>query len=136
MESTLGFSPIIQHKILTDTMKQKFVVAVNDNLNKKTGTDVKIDNEKEVIDILDDIARKTPVTKEVLQEAIDYATSMLMGRINMHNHLNSIKDNMIRLQPRGTCDREKGCLPMMNTHNPGKTYLSFLEEQKKYRDSF
>ena len=63
-------------------------------------------------------------------EAAEYASSMLVGRINMHR-LSSITENMI-LEERG-CDREKGCLPMNDTRDNNRSYKQYLENQRQFR---
>tara|TARA_B100000945_G_scaffold319810_1_gene328012 strand:- start:1869 stop:2261 length:393 start_codon:yes stop_codon:yes gene_type:complete len=130
----MGFAPVVKKisKWRTENGKIMFISLVQQKMNEKVGEEVTIHDENEIFSILENILMTREENDEIIIEAVDYACSMLLGRINMHNRMTSIKDNMIRLQPRGTDDREKGCLPMTNISG-SHHYSSFLKNQQQYR---
>tara|TARA_Y100000746_G_scaffold229713_1_gene239864 strand:- start:2746 stop:3156 length:411 start_codon:yes stop_codon:yes gene_type:complete len=136
MKSTMGLSPIIkktESKWNTEEGKQLFFDIVKQKVSDYFQMDVNIENEEEVHDILKKTLYSSESNDENIQEAIHHAVHVLVNRLKYQQRLQSIRDDMIRLQPRGTDDREKGCLPMNDVKNHGSRYSNFLKNQQQYR---
>lgn len=136
MKSTMGLSPIVQRSTetsvwLTEEGKAHFVQIVKSRVESDIGTDIHITDTCELHNIL--IKTIVQCGQGNVDDAVAYAVHMLKSRVLMHTHLQSIRENSIRLQPRGCDDREKGCLPMAEVRNSGSNYARFLEQQQKYR---
>ena len=131
----MGFVPIVKKQSKWDTQegKQIFIEVVKQKVNDYLKTDIDIEDEDEIHDILTKTLFSCQANDEHIQEAINYAVSMIVNRVKYQERLESISDNMIRLQPRGDDDREKGCLPMAEVKNHGSRYTQFLNNQQKFR---
>ena len=130
--STLGFSPLSskEEKWLCDDGKKLFLSLVKQHVKNITDTDIEIVDEDTIYQCLLNVIHIND--ESVVQDAVRFAANMLIGRINMHNRLESISNNMIRLEPRGGNDREKGCLPMKQVSQNSK-YQQYLNDQKRFR---
>jgi len=136
MKSTIGFAPIVkktESRWHTEEGKETFVEIVKEKVSDHLQMPVTIEDKEEVIDILRKTLFSSEADDEHIMEAINYAVSMLVNRFRHQERLQSISDNMIRLQPRGQDDREKGCMQMAEVKNHGSMYSQFLQNQQKFR---
>lgn len=137
MQSTLGFSPLVTRTSnwLDEDGKEQFVLYVKTSVENQIKQPVTIDasTRLEIINRLIDTVIKQGDDETVIKEVHTFVTHMLVNRFRMRERLTSISNNPIRLQPRGSDDREKGDMPMMTMRNSGKVYADFLKEQHKYR---
>ena len=138
MQSTLGLPPVVTYSTSwsNESKKQLFLQMVNARLDEKLGSHVDIQDTAEILQILKDTVTGREVTHEMIDEAVEYTAIMLEGRAKMHLRLNAMSGNTVAasLQPRGTCEREKGCLPMAEVRNSGSMYNKYLQNQHKFRD--
>lgn len=140
MNSTLGLPPVVTYSSTTwlnESNKQLFLQKVNARVDEKLGTHVDIEDTSEIFTILKQTVSGREVTQNMIEEAVEYTAMMLEGRAKMHNRLNAMRGNTLAasLQPRGTCEREKGCLPMAEVRNSGSMYKKYLQNQHQFRDS-
>lgn len=136
-KSTMGFAPdTVQQKSkwLQDDGK-KFVSIVQENVNKMIGKTVIIEDEQELINRLEETIAIRGDNDEVINEVVRYSVQLCVGRVRLDNRLTSIREDMIRLEPRGCYGRNKGCLPMNEIRGVagGSLYDQFLQHQKQFR---
>ena len=132
MQNTLGFAPIVAQKNrwCTSEARDLFITMVRSRLEEKFKMPVAIHDEEEAHRLLLKAIQIRGDTDEIVEEAVRYVTAMFSTRICMHNHLNSMRNNCIRLQPRGEPGRDNEQLQAPTLSNPG--YQKFLEAQKKF----
>lgn len=138
MQSTLGFAPLTQNAPspwLSADGKRTFislvVAAVEDELNETLPSET--DKYTDVTKILTDIVGKRGDSDEIVSEAVVFAKTTLINRIKMHKRLESMRETPIRTQSRGSCDREKGCLPMAQVRNSANKYDEYIKQQQQFR---
>ena len=134
-ESTMGFAPEISAHISkwkTPEGEREFLNIVQRRTEEKIGENITLENPNELLAIL----QSTIFYDEDLQirELIAYCTQLLVGRIRMHRRIESMRNDNIKLQPRGCYDREKGCMPMAEKSNSESTYANFLKQQQSFRN--
>mgnify|MGYP001185401312 CR=1 FL=1 len=138
MKSTLGLPPVVTYSNawLNETNKQLFLQKVNARVDQKLGTHVHIQDTSEIFEILKNTVTGREVDENMIDEAVEYTAVMLEGRAKMHVRLHAMSGNTLAasLQPRGRCEREKGCLPMAEVRNSGSMYKKYLENQNRFRD--
>lgn len=132
MQNTLGFAPIVTQKNrwCTPQARQTFLKMVTSRLEEKYKQPIVIHDEEEAYQILLRAVRIRGDTDEVLEESIAFVTTMLSTRIDMHNHLDSMRQDCIRLQPRGDPGRNKEELQRPTLYN--SQYQKFLDAQKNF----
>lgn len=136
-KSTMGFAPEIpkyKSKWLEDDGK-KFMSIVQAGVDTTIGENVIIQDKNELISNLRQTISIRGDDANVINELIQYSVQLCVGRVRLDERLTSIRDNMIRLQPRGCYNRDKGCLPFADVKgvSKGSIYNQFLEQQKQYR---
>jgi hypothetical protein len=139
MKSTLGLPPTVHHTNVWSQYEYKilFLQKVNHKVDELVGEHVEIEDKEEIFDILKNTVQGREVTNDMIHEAIEYAAMILHGRSKMHTRLDTMREHNMAatLQPRGVCEREKGCLPMAAVKNSGSVYERYLQSQQKYRYS-
>lgn len=137
-KSTMGFAPVNEcnpSSWMTSEGKNRFLQIIQEKVDNKIGQAVVINDKAELLNILE----KTIIVRgdegSVIDEVITYCVQKCVGRVNLDERLTSIRQDMIRLQPRGCYDREKGCLPMKDVKGTsnGSVYERFLKDQQKFR---
>lgn len=138
IKSTLGFLPESQRKPsywMTENGHDQFIQLVQTRLNTMFEQNIFIDDKSELLNLLDKTILVRGEEGEIVDEVVEYCIQMCAGRVNLGRKLESMKHDMIRLEPRGCYGREKGCLPSQELKSVanGSMYTKFLEEQQKFR---
>ena len=138
IKSTLGFSPESKREPsnwMTTNGHEQFIQLIQTKLDTLFGENIFIDDKTELLEILDKTIMVRGDENDIIDEVVEYCFQMCVGRVNMGRKLESMKDDIIRLEPRGCYGREKGCLPSQELRSVanGSMYTKFLEEQRKFR---
>lgn len=142
-QNTLGFVPYVnikENKWLSENGKIKFLALVEDKMVSLLNAEYELKLTSEI----ENIIQKTVSFEEnsdlnhpseSIKEAVNYVAIMLTGRIKMHNHLENIRNNPIRLQSRGcmkTPEKKELCVPQLSNTN----YEKFLAQNDMMRNRF
>ena len=135
-ESSLGLPPVIQVPQV-DLSQQNVNIILERVRARIQSAFVDEDLPKLIIDKNVKIAIANAIeTNKVtwMDVAVKNISDAFVQRIRHARRLQSIKDNPIRLQPRGCTDIERGSLPTDTIHSHRNTkYSSFIATQRKYR---
>ena len=137
-KSTMGFTPNTQHKPsfwLTPEGNERFLKIIQEKVDAQVGEPIVIHDTKELLEALINTIMVRGETELIVNEVIEHCILIVLGRLNLFERLTSIREDMIRLEPRGCYGREKGCLPMKDVKGVtnGSMYEQFLKSQQGFR---